>query len=65
MRLTSLALWLGASALAAAQAIGADKDGVDHTVFNGKNVPPVLDLTADNFDSEIKKTKYMIVKYYR
>lgn len=65
MRLTSLALWLGASALTAAQAIGADKDGADHSVFNGKNVPPVMELTADNFDDEVKKTKFMVVKYYR
>lgn len=68
MRLSSLALWLGASALGAAQAIGADKENdpkKENTYFNGKKVPPLLELTADNFAEEVAKTKYLVVKYFR
>ncbi|KAK6068576.1 thioredoxin [Seiridium cupressi] len=67
MRLSSLALWLGASALGAAQAIGADKENdptKENTYFDGKKVPPLLELTADNFAEEVAKTKYLVVKYY-
>lgn len=68
MRLASFALLLGASVLGAAQAIGASApDGVDKdtTTFNGKKVPPLLELTPDNFDKEVNVTKYLVVKYYR
>lgn len=68
MRFSSLALWLGASVLGAAQAIGADKDNdpqKENTYFNGKRVPPLLELTADNFAEEVAKTKYLVVKYFR
>ncbi|KAF7532222.1 hypothetical protein G7054_g8126 [Neopestalotiopsis clavispora] len=67
MRLTSLALWLGAAALGAAQAIGAEKDTnpkKENTYFDGKKVPPLLELTADSFAEELTKTKYLVVKYF-
>ncbi|KAK8119063.1 thioredoxin [Apiospora kogelbergensis] len=67
MRLASLALLLGASVLGAAQAIGPaipDDVAKDSTHFNGKKVPPLLELTADNFDKEVNLTKYLVVKYY-
>ncbi|KAI1850166.1 hypothetical protein JX266_004545 [Neoarthrinium moseri] len=67
MRLSSLALLLGASALGAAQAIGAEKDddpAKENTYFNGQRVPPVLDLTADTFAKEVKQSKYLVVKYF-
>lgn len=35
------------------------------TEFDGKKVPPILELTPDNFDTEIKASKYMLVKLYR
>lgn len=74
MKLSSL-LWgllLGAVANAVAQ--GEEEDDYDEipadysqetTVFDGKKVPPVLELTPDNFDKEIKASKYMLVKLYR
>ncbi|KAI0132462.1 thioredoxin-like protein [Xylariales sp. AK1849] len=67
MRLASLALFLGASALGAAQAIGAEIDddpAKENTYFNGKKVPPLFELTADNFAEEVKQTKYLVVKYF-
>ncbi|ORY65555.1 thioredoxin-like protein [Pseudomassariella vexata] len=67
MRLLSLALFLGASVLGAAQAIGAelqDDPARENTYFNGKKVPPLLELTADNFEKEVKQTKYLVVKYF-
>ncbi|KAK8080009.1 thioredoxin [Apiospora hydei] len=67
MRLASFALLLGASVLGAAQAIGAsapDDVAKENTHFNGKKVPPLLELTADNFDKEVNVTKYLLVKYY-
>ncbi|KAI1141926.1 thioredoxin-like protein [Hypoxylon sp. FL0543] len=67
MRLASLALFLGAAARGIAQAIGAetsDSPDQENTYFNGKRVPPLLELTADNFDKEVKLSKFLVVKYY-
>lgn len=67
MRLSSLALLVGASALGAAQATGADSntDPDKNTFFDGHKVPPLLELTPDNFAKETKASKYTVVKYYR
>lgn len=68
MRLASLALFLGASALGAAQAIGADNTQDpehENTYFNSQKVPPLLELTTDNFDKEIGLSKNVVVKFYR
>lgn len=72
MRLSSLAwgLLLGATARVAAQddfeddEIPEDKS-LETTTFDGIKVPPMLELTPDNFDTEIKKSKYILVKHYR
>ncbi|OTA59235.1 thioredoxin-like protein [Hypoxylon sp. EC38] len=67
MRLASLALFLSAAVLGTAQAIGAetsDSPDQENTYFNGKRVPPLLELTADNFDKEVKLSKFLVVKYY-
>lgn len=72
MRLSSLAwgLLLGATARVAAQddfeddEIPEDKS-LETTTFDGIKVPPMLELTPDNFETEIKKSKYMLVKHYR
>ncbi|KAI0841254.1 thioredoxin-like protein [Hypoxylon sp. FL0890] len=67
MRLASLALFLSAAALGTAQAIGAetsDSPDQENTYFNGKRVPPLLELTADNFDKEVKLSKFLVVKYF-
>ncbi|KAL7628011.1 hypothetical protein AAE478_002207 [Parahypoxylon ruwenzoriense] len=67
MRLASLALLLSAAALGTAQAIGAetsDSPDRENTYFNGKRVPPLLELTADNFDDEVKLSEFLVVKYF-
>lgn len=68
MRLTFLALLLGAVSSGIAQAIGADTTDdpeKENTYFNGKRVPPLLELTADNFDKEVKASKFLVVKYFK
>lgn len=67
MRLASLALLLGASFLGAAQSLGAETENdpaKENTYFNGQKVPPLLELTAENFDQEVQKTRYLVVKYF-
>ncbi|KAK7721042.1 hypothetical protein SLS64_001336 [Diaporthe eres] len=67
MRFSSLAwgLLLGATARVAAQddfeddEIPEDKS-LETTTFDGIKVPPMLELTPDNFETEIKKSKYML-----
>lgn len=68
MRLASLALFLSAAVLGSAQAVGSetyDNPDRENTYFNNKRVPPILELTADNFEKEVKLTKFLVVKYYR
>ncbi len=68
MRLASLALFLSAAILGSAQAIGtetSDDPDRENTYFNGKRVPPLLELTSENFDKEIKQSKFVVVKYFR
>jgi protein disulfide-isomerase len=68
MRIASLTLFLGASALVAAQATDAklqDDFTTKSTYFDGKKVPPLLELTLTNIDNEFNRTKYMVVKYGR
>jgi protein disulfide-isomerase len=62
MRLSLLSLLVGASALVAA---GDEKKKGGPTTFNGITVPPLLELTPQNFDEEIVKTKWMFVKQHR
>lgn len=70
MRLSSLVwgLLLGAVTHVAAQEeeeeIPADYSQ-EYTQFDGKTVPPLLELTPANFDQEIKASKYLLVKHYR
>ncbi|KAH8765510.1 thioredoxin [Diaporthe sp. PMI_573] len=71
MRLSSLAwgLLLGATARVAAQDDDYDDEipedkSLETTTFDGIKVPPMLELTPDNFESEIKKSKHMLVKHY-
>lgn len=72
MRLSSLAwgLLLGAAARVAAQDDDYDDEipedkSLETTIFDGKPVPPMLELTPANYETEIKKSKYMVVKHYR
>ncbi|RYP15266.1 hypothetical protein DL767_010344 [Monosporascus sp. MG133] len=67
MRLSTIALFLGASALGAAQANDAETDPDperENTVFNGQSVPPLLEVTPDNFEKETKASKNLVVKYF-
>ncbi|KAI1158853.1 thioredoxin-like protein [Nemania serpens] len=67
MRLTVLALLLGAVSSGIAQAIGADTTDdpqKENTSFNGKRVPPLLELTSSNFEREVKASKFLVVKYF-
>ncbi|KAH7031278.1 thioredoxin [Microdochium trichocladiopsis] len=67
MRLASLALVLGASALGAAQAIGAENtEDPEHenTYFNDQKVPPLLELNSDNYEKEFGLSKNLVVKFY-
>jgi len=68
MRLASLALFLGAAALGATQAIGAENtQDPDHenTYFNAQKVPPLLELTSDNYEKEFGLSKNLVVKFFR
>jgi len=37
----------------------------ENTYFDGKKVPPILELTPDNFKAESKASKWLLVKHYR
>lgn len=71
MRLSSLVwgLLLGAVAHVAAQEEDEEEIPADYsqeyTDFDGKKVPPLLELTPDNFEKEIKGAKHLMVKHYR
>lgn len=66
MRLLSFSLLFGAAALAAAAPPEVDDDAArEATFFNGKKVPPLLELTPDNWEKEVKASKYLMVKHYR
>lgn len=72
MKFSSLVwgLFLGAVTRIAAEDVEDDdvipEDySLETTEFDGKKVPPILELTPDNFDKEIKGSKYILVKHYR
>ena len=69
MRLSewSLSLFFGAAALVSAASGSADSEDPtrENTYFNTQKVPPLLELTPDNFEKEVKASKFMIVKHYR
>lgn len=66
MRLSPFAFLAGAAALVRGQSL--DENYVTTkkpTVFNDVTVPPLLELTPLNFEEEVTKTKYLMVKHYR
>jgi protein disulfide-isomerase len=65
MRLLNLSLLFGAAAWAVAESPEADEDVRETTYFNGKKVPPMLELTPHNWEKERKASKYLMVKHYR
>jgi protein disulfide-isomerase len=64
MRLSPSIVLAGATLLFPTSALAKPKPRVD-TVFNSITVPPFLELTPTNWDEEIKKSKYILVKHYR
>ncbi|KAL2158921.1 hypothetical protein VTH06DRAFT_2951 [Thermothelomyces fergusii] len=67
MRLFDLTFLFGAAALVAAQSPDVDDDEEplkETTYFNGRAVPPMLELTPDNWDKELKASKFLMVKHY-
>lgn len=67
MRLRNLFLF-GAAALAIASPPSADTEEDitrENTYFNGKKVPPILELTPANYKEELKKSKFLMVKHFR
>ncbi len=66
MRLFTLPLLLGAAALVVAESTDLDEEETrEATHFNGIKVPPMLELTPDNWEKEYKVSKYLLVKHYR
>jgi hypothetical protein len=63
MRLSSWLLW-GAAALAVASPED-DKKTKDATYFNGKKVPPLLEITQDTWEKERKASRFLLVKHFR
>ncbi|KAK7418371.1 hypothetical protein QQX98_003991 [Neonectria punicea] len=65
MHLSPLALLTGAVALASAQQMPEEEDNTkEATYYNTIRVPPLLELTPNNWAEEIAKTKYIFVKHY-
>ena len=67
MRLFNLSVLLGAATLAATvSAADSDDDSVrESTYFNSKKVPPMVELTPENWAKEAKESKWLLVKHYR
>ncbi|KAH6692411.1 thioredoxin-like protein [Plectosphaerella plurivora] len=63
MRLLSL-LALGATALAASHGRKGKADADGNTTFNGVKVPPLLEITPDNFEKQIHAFKHIVIKHY-
>ncbi|KAK7431431.1 hypothetical protein QQZ08_001921 [Neonectria magnoliae] len=65
MRLSPLTLLTGAVALATAQQMPGEEDNTkEATYYNTVRVPPLLELTPNNWAEEVAKTKYIFVKHY-
>ncbi|KAF6840908.1 disulfide isomerase [Colletotrichum plurivorum] len=64
MRLSPLFLFLGSTLLSGVQAAGKEQDDRENTYFNSMKVPPILELTPDTFDKEVKASKFMLIKHY-
>lgn len=68
MRLSILSLLAGAAALARAEPLGdgsAEKEADKGTTFNHKTVPPLLELSPSNWNEQVNKTRWLMVKHFR
>ncbi|KAH6958313.1 hypothetical protein DER45DRAFT_483909 [Fusarium avenaceum] len=61
MRLSPLAILAGLAARGLAE---EEANPVKPSTFNGKTVPPLKELTPANWEEEIKKNKFLMVKHY-
>ncbi|TQN72124.1 hypothetical protein CSHISOI_03379 [Colletotrichum shisoi] len=66
MRLSPMFLLLGSTLLSGAQAaaVADEKDDQANTFFNSMKVPPMLELTPDTYDKEVKAHQFMLVKHF-
>lgn len=69
MRLTPFTLLSGFAAFgllgSAAAADDEDSKAPANTYFDSVAVPPLIDLTPDNWEKEVGKSKWLLVKHYR
>ncbi|KAK3400393.1 hypothetical protein B0T20DRAFT_183350 [Sordaria brevicollis] len=63
-----LPLFLGAARLAVAASTTttteAEDDVAEYTKFNDVSIPPLIELTPDNWEKESKASKWLMVKHY-
>ncbi|TDZ22743.1 Uncharacterized protein C8034_v005147 [Colletotrichum sidae] len=64
MRLSSLLLFAASALVSGVAAAGKDQDERESTYFNSIKVPPLLELTPDTFDKEVKASQFMLIKHY-
>ncbi|GKT45621.1 uncharacterized protein ColSpa_05802 [Colletotrichum spaethianum] len=64
MRLSPLFLFLGSTLLSGVQAAAEEKEDQASTYFNSMKVPPILELTPDTFEKEVKAHQFMLIKHY-
>lgn len=66
MRIIPFTLLFGAATLTAASSpeISDEDPAQENTYFNQKKVPPLLELTPDNWEKESRASKWLMVKHY-
>ncbi|TPX18925.1 uncharacterized protein E0L32_011403 [Thyridium curvatum] len=66
MRLSTLSLWLSAAVLglAASDDLVEDDPTRENTYFDAQKVPPLLELSPDNFAKVANSTSLLMVKHY-
>lgn len=66
-----LPLFLGAARVAVAASTTTTTEAEDdvgvteYTKFNDVSIPPLIELTPDNWEKESKASKWLMVKHYR
>lgn len=70
MRLSNFSLLFGAAALLVSAAPDGNEDTQtpfteESTIFNQKKVPPLTELSPNNWEKERKGSKWVIVKHFR
>ena len=69
MRLSSFLPLLGMAAVGLSAADAAKSKKADEadkpTVFDGIEVPPMINLTPKNFEEYLNSSRYLFVKHYR